>query len=215
MKKTDLKKEESVNYYDLKTEHVDELVKALNEESTPVTPSLHKQYKQNKAPDQPDPYKIDKLAMIPAWVKASFIKFWVAGAICYFFLFSFLLSSFATLDKIVFTGIALGIIFDLIVNPTMLYFESDKKEYHPYILLPYSAKKVWTLLINIPIGILEVWLINLGYGILIPNISIIKGVEPISFGLMYCLIDMAIVFIKNLFIKTFLRIKIKLNNDKD
>ena len=185
MKKTDLKKEESVKYYDLKTEHVDDLVKALNEESETMTPSTHKQYKMNKAPDQPDPYKIDKLAMIPAWVKAAFIKFWVAGAICYFFLFSFLMNSFATLDKIVFTGIGLGVIFDLIVNPSMLYFESDKKEFHPYILLPYSAKKVWTLLINIPVGVLEVWLINKGYSIIIPNSNIIKGVEPITFGLMF------------------------------
>ena len=38
------------------------------------------------------------------------------------------------IDKIVFTGIGLGVIFDLIVNPAMLYFESDKKEFHPYIL---------------------------------------------------------------------------------
>lgn len=210
MKKTDLKKDESVNYYDLKTEHVDELVKALNEESTPVTPSLHKQYNKNKAPDQPDPYKIDKLAMIPAWVKASFIKFWVAGAICYFFLFSFLLSNMAALDKIVFTGVMIGIIFDLLVNPAMLYFESEKLEYHPYILLPYSAKKIWTLLINIPVGILTVWLINLGYSVLIPNISIIKGVEPITFGLMYLIIDMTFVSIKNLIIKTFLKMKNKI-----
>ena len=210
MKKTDLNKEESVKYYDLKTEHVDELVKALKEESPKETPSLHKQYTKNKAPDQPDPYKIDKLAMIPAWVKAAFIKFWVAGAICYFFLFSFLLSSFAALDKIVFTGIILGIIFDLIVNPMMLYFESEKLEYHPYILLPYSAKKLWTLLINVPVGILIVWLINLGYSILIPNIGIINGVEPISFGLMYLIIDMAIVSIRNLIIKTFLKMKNKI-----
>ena len=182
----------------------------MKEDSPKETPSLHKQYNKNKAPDQPDPYKIDKLAMIPAWAKAAFIKFWVAGAICYFFLFSFLLSSFATLDKIVFTGIMLVIIFDLIVNPMMLYFESEKLEYHPYILLPYSAKKVWTLLINIPVGILIVWLINVGYSILVPNIGIIKGVEPISFGLMYLIIDMVIVSIKNIIIKTFLKMKNKI-----
>lgn len=199
MDKKEVKKEESVNYYDLKTEHVDELVAALKEESEPITPAGHKAYKVNSK-DQPDPYKIDKLAKIPSWIKACFIKFWVAGAICYFFLFSFVLSSFAQLDKLVFTGVMLGVIFDMVVNPAMLYFESDKKEFHPYILLPFSAKKIWTLLINIPIGILTVWIINLGYSVIIPNNNLIKGVEPISFGLMYLAIDMFFVSIKNLLI---------------
>ena len=218
MKKEVSKQEEQINYYDLKTEAVQDLVSALNEEVVEETPSVHRKYVKSKKEDQPDPYKIDKLAMIPTWIKASFIKFWVAGAICYFFIWGLGVYLTDILDVLFVTGLFTGVIMDLLVNPAMLYFESDKKEYHKYILVPVPGKKLWSLLINIPVSFLEIGLIFLIYSninILIVNIrnlpagSTPLGVEPLLFGLFYLLIDMAIVSIKNLFVKVYRKNKNK------
>ena len=127
MKKEVSNQEENINYYDLKTEAVKDLVSALNEEVQEETPSIHKKYIRNKNEKQPDPYKLDKLALIPTWIKAFFIKFWVAGAICYFFIWGLGVYITDILDTLFVTAIATGIIMDLLVNPAMICFESDKK----------------------------------------------------------------------------------------
>ena len=127
MKKEDVSRpEENTNYYDLKTDAVNSLVDALNEEPKEETLSVHKKYIKNKEKDQPNPYKLDKLALIPTWIKAFFIKFWVAGAICYFFIWGLGIYIQATLDMLFVTAFSTGIIVDLLVTPAMLYFESDK-----------------------------------------------------------------------------------------
>lgn len=203
--------EDTTNYYDLKTDAVNDLIKALNEEPKEETPSVHKKYISNN--DKPDPYKIDKLAMIPTWIKAFFIKFWVAGAICYFFLWG--IGNIDILDKLFIAAIATGIIMDLLVNPAMLYFESEKKEYNPYILVPVPAKKIWSLLINIPISFIQIgiifWIYTTINSIIInikhlPSNSVPLTVEPLLFGLFYLIIDMICVVIKNLIIKIYKKI---------
>lgn len=219
MKKEDVSRpEENTNYYDLKTDAVNSLVDALNEEPKEETISVHKKYIQNKEKEQPNPYKLDKLALIPTWIKAFFIKFWVAGAICYFFIWGLGIYIQATLDMLFVTAFATGIIVDLLVTPAMLYFESDKKEWHPYILVPVPGKKLWSLLINIPVAFLEVGVIFLIYSEInillvdiknLPSGSTPLAVEPLLFGLLYLIIDIIIISIKNLFIKVIKKIKNK------
>lgn len=211
-------KENPVNYYDLKTDAVEDLVSALNEDVVEETPSVHKKYVREKEEGQPDPYKLDKLAMIPTWIKALFVKFWVAGAICYFFIWGLGIQVNSPLDQVFLTGIATGVIVDLFVNTAFLYFESDKKEYHPYILVPVPAKKIWSLLINIPIAILEIYLIMLFYSTVniiikdiknLPEGTTTLNVEPILFGLLFVLVDMIILSIKNVSIRVYKKLKNK------
>lgn len=207
---TKLKKEEKAeNYYDLKTDAVNILSDAIKNQNVP----------ENKVEDlidekgkKVDPYHVDKLSKVPAWIKVVFIKFWVAGAICYFFLWGLGIYVTNPLDMLVLTGIGTGIITDLLVNSAFLYFESDKKEYHKYMLLPYPAKKFWTLLINIPFGIIEVYCVYYLYVLANYIIVAIKGldktdiplsVEPLLYGLFFVLVDFVFLFIKNLIVKIY------------
>lgn len=197
-KKITPKKEEetSLDYYKLKVDAVNSLVDALNQDP-------HAQDQKNVTPDddQPDPYKIDKLSKIPTSIKVLFVKFWVAGAICYFIRMGLGVYITDPLDMLVLTGIVTGLVTDLFVNTAFLYFESDKKEYHKYMLVPVSCKKIWTLFVNIPYGLIEVIAIHYIYVFL--NMYVVNGnlvVEPLLYGIIFLLVDMAFISIKNLIV---------------
>lgn len=98
-KKKNEKDSPVVNYYDLKIDKVNELVDALKSDGTTdsqeeismdiaeCTGSDEGATTKKGRRRQFDPYKIDKLSRIPVWLKAFFIKFWFAGAVCYFIMF--------------------------------------------------------------------------------------------------------------------------------
>jgi hypothetical protein len=188
-------------HYDLKAEAIDDLAAALKED--PAKPT-------KTETNIPKPYKVDKLANIPTWIKAMFVKFWVAGAICYFGYWGMGISVPSTLDLIVLVGVLIGIINYLLVNPAFLYFESDKKEYHAYLILPLSGKKYWTLFVHVAYGLIVNFavfgiytLINIAFVQMrdLPEGTITLGVEPLLYGLFFLLIDMFFVSCKNLLVK--------------
>ena len=183
--------------YSLKTEAVEKLTKAINEGIAEEIPEEEKELR---------PYKVDKVSKIPTWIKVIFVKFWVAGAICYFFMWGLGLYIPNSLDMYVVVSLALAFINDLFVNSAFLYFESDKKEYHKWILVPVPAKKIWSIFINIPIGFLEAFLINLLYGGLNKGVVALWNLdpntipilmEPLLFGLFYVIINLLLLLIKN------------------
>jgi hypothetical protein len=189
------------NYYDLKQEAVNDLVNALNEPNPQET-------KETKKPPM-NPYKYDKIARIPTWIKAVFIKFWVAGAICFFFYVGLGYYVDSMENLILITALATGLIMDLLVTPAFLYFESDKKEYHKYLMVPVSAKKIWSLLINIPIAFIEVYGVVMIYAIIneayinshnVEEGYIALGVEPLLYGVFFVIIDLILLFFKNMIV---------------
>ncbi|MDE7380007.1 MAG: hypothetical protein K2N14_03040, partial [Clostridia bacterium] len=112
------------NYYDLKVDKVDELVAALKgtdspEEREQISLKIsdctgEEVQKKKKREKEFDPYKVDKLSRVPAWLKAIFIKFWFAGAVCYFIMMGTGVQDF---NAIIVTGVVLGIVVDVLVNP--------------------------------------------------------------------------------------------------
>ena len=130
-KKKKIKETTIEDFYDLRIDKVDELVAALkgdgdeNEEELSFNVSdctgespeenLTRRGKQK----QFDPYKVDKFSRIPVWIKALFIKFWFAGAVCYFIMFGLKIND--RLDQLVLTGAVLGLIVDVLVNPLFRY----------------------------------------------------------------------------------------------
>ncbi len=204
-------KEESIKNYDLKSSAVEDLLSAFKEEEEVNKNSVHKKYIPKENNEQEfNPYKIDKLAKIPTWIKVFFVKVWVAGAICYFCLWGLGAQVYDILDRLILTAVITGIVVDFMLNPAFLYFESDKKEYHKYMLIPVPAKQLWSLPINIIVSIIEIliifWIyssINIMYNKINnkPDDYIFLGVEPILYGLLFLIIDMAIISIKNLLVK--------------
>jgi hypothetical protein len=215
-KKKNKEKETTIeNYYDLKVDKVDDLVAALKDGKTEADDNLSlnisdctgvddpSNVKKNGKQKQFDPYSVDKLSRVPAWIKAIFIKFWFAGAVCYFIMMGIGLTD---LDAIVLMGIVLGIVVDVLVNPCFRYFQSNEKEYDPYIMFPFPFKAFWTFFANIIYYLIVLFGVNylyLGVNTLIniiagTELTYYLGVEPLVFGVFTLIVDMIFIGIKDL-----------------
>ena len=203
------------NYYDLKVDKVDELVAALKDENTQFenevsmdiadcigeeTPdTLTKRGRRKKF----DPYKTDFLGKIPTWIKAIFVKFWFAGAVCYFVMWGLQIND--SLDRIVLTGAVVGLIVDILVNPLMRYMETDRHEYNAYMMFPFPFKAFWTFFTNIIYYILIVFGVSTFYSLINVICNSAYGttnvpylaVEPLLFGVFTVLLDMVFIGIKD------------------
>ena len=147
------------NFYDLKIDKVDELVAALKGETADNAEEISMNISDCTGVDDPknvsrrgrqkqfDPYKTDFLARIPVWVKALFVKFWFAGAVCYFVMWGLNIRN--SLDSLVLTGAVMGLIVDVLVNPLYRYLETDRKEYNAYMMFPFPFRQFWTFFTNI------------------------------------------------------------------
>lgn len=215
MSKKKKEKESTIeNYYDLKVDKVDELVAALKSESPPeeqeeismkisdCTGEQTEETKKGKKEKEFDPYKVDKLSRIPAWIKALFIKFWFAGAVCYFIMMG---TGLQDLDGVIVTGVVMGVIVDVLVNPLFGYMQSDRREYDIYIMLPFPFKKFWTFFVNIIYYTGVLLVVNycyLGINLMCNAIAGTElmyyvGVEPLLFGVLTLIVDMAFIGIKD------------------
>ncbi|MDD4244169.1 MAG: hypothetical protein PHG08_07680 [Bacilli bacterium] len=211
MKKEKKNKQEDVtNYYNLKLDAVDQLVDAFSEEEN------QKGKKVNIAKEYQNAYKPDKLAQIPTWIKALFVKYWVAGAICYFGYMGLHYYFPGVLDIVVIVGVITGIVTDLLVNTAFRYFQSGDQEYNKFMLIPVSGKKIWPLICNIIYGImvaLVIWVLYILINHLIASMKGLPlgtptiGVEPLLYGLLFIIVDMFFIMIKNFFVSIFTKNK--------
>ncbi|MDE7181442.1 MAG: hypothetical protein K2O41_00230 [Clostridia bacterium] len=214
-KKKKFKETTIEDFYDLRLDKVDELVAALKgdedenaqEISFNVSDCTGESADENRTrlgrQKQFDPYKVDKFSRIPTWIKALFVKFWFAGAVCYFIMFGLRISD--RLDQLVLTGAVLGLIVDVLVNPLFRYMESDRKEYNAYMMFPFPFKAFWTFFTNLIYYVLVLVCVNYCYLGLNELINCIKhtsdtihvGVEPLLFGVFTVACDMLFIGIKD------------------
>lgn len=216
MSKKKKNKESTIeNYYDLKVDQIDELVAALKgtdspEEQQPISMKIsdctgEEAEKTKNREKEFDPYKVDKLARVPGWLKAIFIKFWFAGAVCYFIMLGTGLQGF---DGIIVTGVVLGVIVDVLVNPLFGYMQSEKREFDKYIMLPFPFKKYWTFFVNIIYYVGVLFIVNYCYAGINLMCNAIAGtelvfyvsVEPLLFGVITLVVDMFLIGIKDLIV---------------
>lgn len=175
------------NYYKLNTEAVDRLVNA--KDAPEVSEAEIRKYKSGGK------FKI------PTWLKIIFVKFWFGGAVCYFFLWG--LGNYLTgLDKLAVVALGLGMVTDLMVNHVMRALETEKGEYDKWIMV--GVRKWWSIFLNvIYAGVLLFCIINMYTAINYilygspENSENVLGVEPLLFGLMYCLFDLLFITMKN------------------
>ncbi len=175
------------NYYKLNTEAVDRLVNA--KDAPEVSEAEIRKYKSGGK------FKI------PTWLKILFVKFWFGGAVCYFFLWG--LGNYINgLDKLAVVALGLGMVTDLMVNHVMRALETEKGEYDKWIMV--GVRKWWSIFLNvIYAGVLLFCIINMYTAINYilygspENSENVLGVEPLLFGLMYCLFDLLFITMKN------------------
>lgn len=217
-KKKNFRESTIENYYDLKSDKVDELVAALKDEPLEANGDLSMFISDCTGVDDPenmtrsgkqrefDPYKIDKFSRIPVWLKAVLIKLWFAGMVCYFVMWGLYINS---LDALVLTGGVLGLIVDVIVNPVFRYMESDRKEYNDYMMFPFPFRAFWTFFTNILYYVFVVIIVNycyFGINLLCDMIAgtsgtIHVGVEPLLFGAICVVVDMVFIGIKDAIVR--------------
>lgn len=210
------------DYYDLKVDKVDELVAALKDGESagnvPITTDISEitgeevKGRSEKARNF-DPYRRDKLAAIPTWLKAIFIKWWFLGLICFLVNMGLGLYIANDLDLLVVTGVIAGIITDVFVNPIFRFFESDRHEYNAYMMFPFPFKAFWTFFTNIIYYVAVMMLVGfsytgINYVLRLINENWYLYTEPLLFGIISVAIDMAFIGVKDLIVylvKKFLR----------
>ena len=189
----------AASYYKLKTDAVDRLVDAEN--APQVSDAEIKKYTS----------KGNGKFHIPSWLKIVLVKFWFAGAICYFFLWGLGLY-IQGLDLLFALAVGLGVANDLMVNKLLRNFEPNERDYDKWMMV--TVRKYWSIFINVIYsGVVlfcvfqTYYSINMMIGV---NANVdaeqaetMLGVEPILFGLLYMGFDLLLIKIKNTFIKIF------------
>lgn len=164
--------------------------------------------KKNK-PEQPlNPYSIDKLNHIKPGVKIGFLKFWISGAAFFLTFTAFQRDPF---DLLVAMYLILVLGVEFVVNKVILWMDNDKFPTLSYLPHHLQKKSMLSLLATMGYVFLMILvsynLIEALLSIGIPSIGMIffgfenVGIDPITFGLVYVLVDYAYLNIKNVVLK--------------
>jgi len=182
--------ERQSDYYKLKTDAVNDLVNA-NEDNSPAV-----------SEEELRAYRSGPKMKVADWVKMLFIKAWFAGAVCFFFIWG--LGGFLAdeLDLLLVTGFALGVVTDLLTNPVLRFFEKTKGENARWMMV--TRKSHSGLFLNILYGYVVLFLIYILYNVI--NLAaagltgvadrVVLGVEPILFGVFYLGFDLLLIQVK-------------------
>ena len=164
----------AAEYYQLKTDAVNQLVNA-NVTNTEEIPE--KELKK---------YRRKSLLNMPEGLKYFLLKAWFAGVICWFFLIGLGSYGIASLDMIVIMGIVTGLIWDLPVN-IYIRLKAEEKDYGRWMMFPKTG--VGAGICNALYGLVLVGLVAGTYAV-INRILYAAGSEqalsvgPILFGLL-------------------------------
>lgn len=182
--------EKQTEYYRLKTDAVNDLVNANEENSPEVSEEELRAYRSGPKMKMAD------------WVKMLLIKAWFAGAVCFFFMWGLggLLGS--ELDILVVTGFALGAVTDWLTNPVLRFFEKTPGENARWMMV--TRKSYSGLFLNVLYGYVILFLVYMlynGVNLAVAHMTgimdrVILGVEPILFGV-FCLgFDLLLIQLK-------------------
>lgn len=181
----------TTDFYSLKSNAVDRLVNA-NAETAPEV-----------SDKEIEAYTGKKKFKIPEIIKIIFIKFWFAGATCFFFIFGLSLYIQSRLDLMVISGMALGAVMDLLENNFLRFMEKTEGSSKRYMLVEY--KQFWALFLNVAYGVAIMGLVSYIYNLIILAIIAIGGpdaangfgIEPLLFGVLVTIIDFIFIAVKN------------------
>ncbi len=199
-KKKKFKETTIENFYDLKTEKVDELVAALKGEDVSeygeVSMKISDCTGVGGGSKEFNPYRTDFLSRIPVFLKAFFVKWWFAGMVCFFVNMGLGIVVQSTVDLLVLDGIVLGLVADLFVNPLFKFMETDRREYNAYMMFPFPFKAYWTFFTNVLYYVGVAIIVNYVYNLV--NMLFSFPIEPLSWALIVLVVDMAFIGIKDL-----------------
>ena len=197
----------TADYYRLKTEAVEDLVTANEENSPPVSAA------------EPRKYRSGPQIKLADWVKVLLLKFWTGGMICYCFIWGLSTFTLNQWDHLLVLGIALGTVTHLITNNILRFIAATPGLYDRWMMFPCG--KIWLLPLDILYALLLVFCVVMTYN----GINLIAagsaqdapaalGVEPILFGVIMTMWDLLFLGMKHLFKRMLTDAKRKVNSGK-
>ena len=184
--------EKLADYYRLKTEAVNDLVNANEENSPAVSAEELRKYTTRHRFQMAD------------WVKVLLAKWWFPAAVCYFFFWGLGIYLSSTLDLLLVTAIALGFITDLLTNNVLRFIARQEGANDRWMMYP---KKRFS---SLPLNVLHACVCMAGVYTLYSMLNrliiaaghmeadtVPLGVEPILFGLFYMGVDLLLLTMKH------------------
>ena len=160
-------------YYELKSDAVNELINANVTNTKQVDPKELRKYRRKN------------LLNMPEGLKYFLLKWWFAGVVCWFFMIGLSSYGFDAPDMILIMGIVTGLLWDLPVN-IFIRMKAEEKEYGRWMMFPKTG--VVAGILNALYGLVLVFLTAETYS-LINRIIYTSGntemlsVGPILFGI--------------------------------
>ena len=181
-------------YYDLKTKAVKDLVEADESNSPQVSDKELRKYRSGLK------------FRIPDLVKIVFIKWWFAASVCFFFFWGLSTYIPSTLDLLFITGLALGVVTDILTNNALRFLEPYPKAWAKWI--NFYEKSFMSYVWNILYAMGDLFCVYTTYSVI--NYAVIHlrhldasaiplAVEPILFGLFFMGFDMLFLLFRNTF----------------
>ena len=189
-RKPDVAKE--AGYYSLKTKAVKDLVEADESNSPEVSE------------EELSKYRSGPRIKLADGVKILILKFWFAGAVCFFFIWG--LSGYMAdmLDTLFVTAIAMGIVTDVLTNNAIRFFETTPGSNDRYIMV--TLRGYFSFFLNILYAFVVLFFVYSIYAVI--NFTLIRitgnadtiplGVGPIMFGLFYLAVDQLLIKCKHI-----------------
>lgn len=173
------KPRDAAEYYRLNTKAVDDLVTADRSNSPQVSEEELRKYRSGP--------KI----RLRDWVKVALIKWWFAGAVCFFFFWGLGMMIPSLENQLIILGIGLGLVTDLLVNSIFRYYAKRPGANDRWMMIP--RKGVPGLVLNLVYAFVLIGLVVMSYNVINRiALSFVRaeegtvpvGVEPILFGLL-------------------------------
>jgi len=185
------------DYYSLNTKAVEDLVSADVTNSPKVSEAELRRYRSGP--------KI----RLADWMKAVLLKWWFAGAVCFFFLWGLGIYVTDYWDQLLVLGVALGIVTDLLTNNLFRFYAKTPGANDRWMMFP--QKKFITLFLNILYAFLVLACVVATYqavnALLIAltgaKDTVPLGVGPILFGVFVTAWDQLFITMKRTLIKIF------------
>lgn len=185
-------KKSTAEYYKLNTKAVEDLAGADESNSPEVSE------------EELNRYRSGSKLKVAGWVKILFIKFWFPAAVCYFFIWGLGVYVTDLLDMLVITGIALGVVTDVLTNSILRWFARTEGAHDRWMMFP--KKSYWTFPLNILYAWAVLFLVVMLYNVInvLVNMvtgaagTVVLGVEPVLFGLFYMGFDTLLIEAKHL-----------------
>ena len=170
-------RKDEADYYRLKVKAVDDLVNASAENSPPVSRQELRKYQSGPK------------VRLADWVKAILLKWWIAGTICYFFVWGLSTFNLNQWDLLLILGVVLGLATNLLTNNIYRFIAKTEGAYDRWMMFPKKGYIFY--LLDILYGTLLVLCTMMSYNTInlvisggVRDAPVAMGVEPILFGLL-------------------------------